>query len=466
MASQDTDNVFNDDDTIPVGDDPTQYSRSNIKYAELEMAKRKHSFGKRIGIIVGCVVLAAVLAGGAYLMWFTNALDSALASSDEDYSKLKEVLTSVGSDDPYYVLIMGSDSREGNYSSVTDQQGNNERSDVMILARVDAKNKKVTLLTIPRDTPYCLADGSYVKINQIYNSQGTAAAVKAVSELTGVPISHHATIRVSGLENIVDMLGGVTVDVPVDLSYETMDNQQVTIEKGKQTLNGQEAQIFARARHEFEDSQDEHRQSNVRQLLTAIISKILDRPLHEIPDLVLNLAQYIDTDLRSLDAAGIAMAFAGSGTTVYTGTGPSDGEVVEQAGGKWLCYLNPEGWQKIVDVIEAGDDPSGLKFSDTQIPWSEVTDQPDFDSSLAHHYYYGTHTAANGEWVSGKIENSVESLRESSGEVSQDTSEPEPAPEESEAYVENIPEAPAEDGGQGYDESYVEEYSEEYVAEE
>ena len=385
-------------------------SRYNTMYSDLARTKRKRSLGRRILTVVGCLLLACVLAGGAYAIWFTHALDSALASDDDSFANLDEVLVPVTKGKPYYVLIMGSDSREGNYSAATDQQGDNERSDVMMLGRVDDKNKQVTLLSIPRDTPYQLADGSYIKINQMYNYEGAAGAVKAVSELTGVPISHHASVRVSGLENIVNALGGVTVDVPVDLSYITMDDKEVTIKAGRQTLNGQEAQIFARARHEFGDNQDQHRQSNVRQLLTAIINKILDRPLPEIPGLVLQLAEYIDTDMRSLDAAGIAMAFAGGKTTVYTGSGPSEGAVDEQGGGKWLCYLNPEGWQKIMALVDAGEKPEGVDFAETQIPWTEITDQPDFNSSLAHHYYYGTHLDANGEWVYGKIENSVDAL--------------------------------------------------------
>ena len=376
-------------------------SRYNNMYADLARTKRKRSLGRRIFGIVGVLLLAVVLAGGAYALWFTHALDAALASDDDSFSALDEVLVPAVDGEPYYVLIMGSDSREGNNTDHADQRGDNERSDVMMLARVDASEKKVTLLTIPRDTAYRLADGSYIKINEMYNSKGAAGAVRAVSDLTGLPISHHASVRVSGLESIVDLLGGVTVDVPVDLSYTTMDNKEVTIKAGTQTLNGQEAQIFARARHEFTENQDQHRQSNVRQLLTAIIAKILDRPVPEIPGLVLKLAEYIDTDMRSLDAAAIAMAFAGGDVTIYTGTGPSDGDINEQAGGKWLCYPNPEGWAAVVAQVDAGSDPSDIDYTETQILWSDVTDQPDFKHSLAYHYYYGAHLSDTDEWLYG-----------------------------------------------------------------
>ncbi len=361
--------------------------------------KKKRSLAKRIGIVVGCVLLAMLVAGSAYALWFTSALDKALAPDEQTSDALASVLSPEASGKPYYILVMGSDSREGNGWDNIDQTSGNERSDVMMLLRVDAIGRKITILSIPRDTPYRLADGSYVKINEMFNDGGAAGAVKAVSELTGLPISHHAQIRVSGLENIVDMLGGVTVDVPVDMSYKTTDGKEVTIEAGRQTLNGKEAQIFSRARHEYEGNQDEHRQGSVRQLLTAIVKKILDRPVNEIPGVVLQIANYVETDYKSMDAIGLAMTFAGGDMTMYSGTGPSEGDINEQAGGKWLCYLNPGGWQKIVELTDAGEKPEGVDFEKTQILWTEVTDQPDFDHSYARCYYYGARLDENGNWT-------------------------------------------------------------------
>ena len=109
--------------------------------------------------------------------------------------------------------------------------------------------------------------------------------------------------------------------------------------------------------------------------------------------------------------ASLAMAFAGGDITVYSGAGPSDGEVVEKAGGKWLCYLNPEGWEKVTELVDAGEKPEGIDYSETQIPWSDVVDDmPEFEKSLAHHYYYSTHLGEDGEWVYGHVENSLDSL--------------------------------------------------------
>ena len=360
-------------------------------YPEVARVRRRGRTAKRVAKILGCILAVMLVGGVAYAFWFASALDKALAPDEQTVDALSGILVPETAGKPYYVLVMGSDSREGNSSAHHDERGDNERSDVMMLMRVDEKNRTLTMLSIPRDTPYRCKDGSYVKLNELFNAEGIASTVTAISELTGLPISHHAEVRVSGLANIVDLVGGVTVDVPIDLSYETMEHKEVTIKAGKQTLNGEEAEIFSRARHEFEDDQDAHRQSNVRALLEGIIKKILDRPITEIPGLVLQIAEYIDTDYKTINAISLATTFSDGSMTMYSATGPHAGDFNEATGGKWLCYLNPEGWKAIVDVVDSGEDPSeaNIDFTQTQILWTDVTDQPEFNGSDAHKYYYG-----------------------------------------------------------------------------
>lgn len=98
------------------------------------------------------------------------------------------------------------------------------------------------------------------------------------------------------------------------------------------------------------------------------------------------------------------MSFAGNDVTVYTGTGPSEGDINENAGKKWLCYPNPEGWATVIERVKSGENPDGVNYSETQILWSEIVDQPDFKHSLAYHYYYGAHLDENDEWAYGNAE--------------------------------------------------------------
>lgn len=320
--------------------------------------RRRH---RKILWIAG-VILALLLA--AYLV-FAFLLDSRLAmNSSSTEQELNQVLVDAGFNEPFYTLILGSDSREGSETSTrADERGTNERSDVMILARIDAAKRQITLVSIPRDTPYFLESGDVVKVNEVYNIGGAAASVKAASEITGVPISHYAEVRFSDVQAIVDILGGVTVDVPITLSYtDALTGQDVTLQPGIQELSGQQAQIFARARHEYESNQDAHRQEAVRSLLQAIVKETLGRPITEMPGTVLDIAEHIGTDMRTADLLGLAAAYGlgGGGFTLYSCTGPTDGDLNVYGNGLWFCYDNPEGWGRLMAVVDAGDDPSGV----------------------------------------------------------------------------------------------------------
>lgn len=317
------------------------------------------------------MIVAAVCAVGGYTAWYSSALNNALSMGSEQDASVDAVLTAREVGQPFYMLLLGSDSREGSGTSTNPaMQGDNQRSDVMILARVDAQNRQVTLVSVPRDTPYTLDDGSVVKINEVYNIEGSAGSIKAVSELTGVPISHYAEVHFSEFQEIVDKLGGITVDVPIEMSYkDALTGDKVTIEPGVQTLDGQQAQIFARVRHEYGDNQEAKRQSNIRQILSAIIEKVLQKPVTELPGTILDLAESVGTDMDTSDIVSLGLTFSGGsgGMTMYSCTGPSNGDFDEANNGLWLCYENPEGWAKLMGVVDSGEDPSGLDVESTAI---------------------------------------------------------------------------------------------------
>lgn len=319
---------------------------------------------RKVVAIVAIALVAILALGGAAFGIFASQLDARLALDGDQAAQVDDVLVDADLSKPFYALVLGSDSREGSGTSNNPaMMGDNERSDVMILLRVDAQNRLLTMLSIPRDTPYRLDDGGIVKINEVYNIDGAAGTIKAVSELTGVPISHFAEVRFSEFQEMVDSLGGVTVNVPIELSYkDALTGETVTLEPGVQTLNGQQAQIFVRARHEYGTDQDAHRQSAVRQMAAAIVEEVLSKPPYELPGTVLSLASCVGTDMKASDLVSLALAFAGGsgGVTMYSGTGPTDGDVNEAAGGIWLCYENPQGWKTLMQAVDSGEDPSEI----------------------------------------------------------------------------------------------------------
>ena len=367
--------------------DANHYARNNYGSSASGTSPRpvpkRSSLLKRVLKVVGIVLGVVIAAALVFALWFTISLDSRLAEAQGDVGDLSQVLVEAEPGKPFYTLLLGSDSREGSLSDPQEMYLNgNERTDVIMLARIDPSNKQVTLVSIPRDTPYTMEDGSVAKINEAYNHGGVAESIKAISNLTGVGISHYAEVKVSQLEAIVDSLGGIDIYVDRKLKVpDTHTGETIEIKKGQQTLNGRQAQAFVRARHEYNregEAQDVNRQGNVRTFTQALAKKVLDRPAFELPGVILDLSQYVGTDMRSKDLIPLGMSFMGGDMTTYSCTGPTEGYTAEEYGGIWLCYPNPEGWAELMRQVDTGLEPGDIDFVATQIVpgSSETTEAP------------------------------------------------------------------------------------------
>ena len=330
---------------------------SDVQLRTRAAKHRRRSLGKRIAIVVGIVVLAAVAAAGAYYFWFTSSLNNSLARNTDKGAL--EVLSDSQAGKPFYVLVMASDERRDEHNPDASQY-----TDVMMIVRVDVNEKKVTMLSVPRDTRYVLDDGTVVKMNELFNIGGVKKCIEGVSELTGLPLSHYVMVYMSDCKDVVDTLGGVQVNVEYEINTNDPETEEnVNIQPGLQTLDGRQAQSFAISRHEAPGNEDAYRQGKIRQLISAIVDKVLDRPAVELPGLVVTLSQYLETDMRSDDFINLALGFATNPKelTVYQASGPADGDI-DEATGMWLCYENPEGWARVVEVTDSGGDPSTVTY--------------------------------------------------------------------------------------------------------
>lgn len=313
--------------------------------------RKSHRTAKRVAIIVAAVLFVLIGAAAAFGIWYTNTLSSNMAMNEEDAQKLDDALGGAVADvaqEPFYVLVMGSDNWE-TYG---------ERSDAMILTRVDPVQHVVTMVSVPRDTPYEL-NGSTVKINQAFAEQGPAGAVTAVQDLTGVDISYYVEIEFAGLAEFIDSIGGIYVDVPYAIDYQvyTHDQEPVHLDAGEQLLNGEQCVALARSRTDYSTDQDAIRQSNIRAMVLSLMNSVLQSPPAEIPGLVQRLSECISTNMDLSQMMSLATDFAGAGgATVYTCTGPYEGDIDPETG-LWLCYEDPEGWAELMEAVDAGQNP-------------------------------------------------------------------------------------------------------------
>lgn len=197
--------------------------------------------------IVALLVLVLVLAGVLY------------GYARYRYGQLSKVTVSaehpVGTGQPFNMLVVGSDSRTGVSAATgvgTKTTVSGQRSDVIMVWHVDPGTKKITILSIPRDTlmqmegPNVTAFGKFNRINAAYNS-GPNLLVETIQDNLGITINHVVEVNFAGFKGAVDALGGVSMnfDYPAKDVWSGLD---VTT-TGCQVLDGTQALAVARSRH-------------------------------------------------------------------------------------------------------------------------------------------------------------------------------------------------------------------------
>ena len=329
--------------------------------------RRRHGLVKRVVVAVVAVVVVLLAGTGvAAALWVGSINESLALEDEEEMEELEAVLTQVEDSDaseavitdaeqeePFYVLLLGSDARSSETS----------RSDVIMLARVDPATATVTVISIPRDTMVDIEGYGTQKINAAYAYGGAALTVEVVEEYAGVDISHYAEIHFDEFEELIDSLGGIEVDVPEDVSVDG-----VTVEAGEQTLTGEEALAVARDRHHVTGG-DFGRNQAQRIIVEAVLEKVLSVSAAELPEVVENIAECITTDYSVTELLSLATEFYGQDLTFYSASCPS--YTYSSGGVSYVATMYDE-WREMMQRVDAGLDPED---EDAEIPEEQLENE-------------------------------------------------------------------------------------------
>lgn len=208
--------------------------------------------------------------------------------------------------EPFTILIMGIE----DYAT----DGQNGRTDSLMFATVNPKTKKVSLMSIPRDSRVpIVGKGKEDKINAAHAYGGEEMAIKTVEGFLKVPVDHYIKIDFQGFKGIVDAVGGVTVDVPFDF-WERSDvdyYKKIQFKQGQQNLNGEEALAYVRMRKQ-DPNGDYGRAARQRQLLAAVAQKLNSTStVFKIKDLTTVVGKYIKTDIPISDGLALYNKLSG-----------------------------------------------------------------------------------------------------------------------------------------------------------
>lgn len=224
-----------------------------------------------IGSVIGAIALIFLIMIGVYIYKADGNIKDAA---------INMVADAVGDETPVTALVMGVS---------TDLE--NDLTDTIILVGYNPKTQASFMLSIPRDTfvgnNEATANG-YDKINALYQ-KGVKKTVSAVEKLTGVKIDYYVVIKTQALIDVVNAIGGVNFEVPIDMKYDDpTQNLHINLKKGMQLLDGDKAEQLLRFRHSNPDangkmttypasygSDDFGRMRTQREFITATIKQMV-----------------------------------------------------------------------------------------------------------------------------------------------------------------------------------------------
>lgn len=262
-------------------------------------------------------------------------------------------------EDPFIVYISGSDTRNNTV-------GTNERSDVNILMVVNPNSHQILLLNTPRDYyVYNPARGGMDKLTHC-GLNGVENSMEALGNLYEVDVNYDVRINFTGLETLVDEVGGITVHC--DTSFTSDDG--IHFNAGDNYLNGTEALSFARDRHNQADG-DNGRGRNQMYVIQAIISKATSDPtvLANYSDILsamqgMMLTSLSDSEIRSLVRMQ-ADDMHGWNVQQYAVTGSNGNDYCVAAGQSlYVMYPNQDSVNRAIDLVQRVLDGDTLTADD------------------------------------------------------------------------------------------------------
>jgi len=293
------------------------------------------------------VVLALTVIGGVA---FGSWLDAGPTGSSGDalIDRIRQDLLSQEKayGDPVNLLVIGSDSR----------QGEEARSDTLMFMRVDFDNRRVYIVSIPRDMRVYIPARGSDKINAAYAYGRAPLAIRTVESFLGVDLNHYVEVDFRGFKKLVDTLGGININVEKTINDRTRQ-YRMYIPKGPQRMDGPTALNYVRYRHGDSDFERARRQQNFLRALASNVFRV--QSIFKLPALIRIFNENVGTDMskrQMLSLGGFIRELPKN--RIETVTLPGRGITIDG-----LSYVQPNRAEisAILERIESGRSIKNMK---------------------------------------------------------------------------------------------------------
>lgn len=201
------------------------------------------------------------------------------------------------------IVLLGTDKRKNETAG---------RSDTLMVAFVDIDNKKIRLLSIPRDTYIEIPGYGHTKINHGYAYGGIKLTLQTLEENFGIKADYYAQIDFKGFRQVIDAVGGVVIDVPKRM---VLAKESIDLQPGLQRLSGDQALQFVRYRDGEGDIGRVGRQQMFMEALTDQVASV--GTMVRIPDICQAIIDNITTNMAGAQLLKLAISL-GSDVSLET----------------------------------------------------------------------------------------------------------------------------------------------------
>ncbi|SET17418.1 transcriptional attenuator, LytR family [Natronincola peptidivorans] len=299
-------------------------------------------------IAVGLCILLVFTAVFGYNLYqqYKNTLEAISVTEPIDENEGEEGKAG-GSEEmkPFVMLLYGISARE--------HIGDKGRSDTMMLALVDPDEVKVSLISIPRDAYVEIPRYRMDKINAAYPRGGSSLMMETIENWLDVELHGFASINFQGFIDLVDLFGGIDVEVSRRMEYDDpYDGTRIRLYPGEQTLDGKNALDFVRFRqsNDGRHASDYDRMKRQQQALQSLSQEITSiRSLTRAFDMMNILSENVQTSLTSYELEKLIRIFL-SFKPEELETTSIQGEGYYHNGG-WYERIPQEEVQRIQQII-------------------------------------------------------------------------------------------------------------------
>ncbi|SHH63030.1 LCP family protein [Virgibacillus chiguensis] len=254
--------------------------------------KKKKKRTRKLLLVIILLFLTLIGFGGYMAIQTLQAASDSYDDLGRDKSDLRDQAVSI-SKDPVSILLMGVE----DYAT----EGDHGRTDTLMLATFSPNDERLKLLSIPRDTLVeIVGKGVEDKITHAHAFGGKEMTIDTVENFLDVPIDYYATVNFDAFKNVVDILGGITVNVPFDFQQNSDDRvaEKLQFYEGKMELDGRHALAYARMRKE-DPKGDIGRNERQQEVIKSIIDKAMSvSTITKIDDLAKEIGKNVETNMK------------------------------------------------------------------------------------------------------------------------------------------------------------------------